>query len=131
MVAMADSQIGKLSGGQLQRILIARALVTEPKILLLDEPTANLDPSGGQNLYELLARLKKDMTVVLVSHDIGVISEHVTSTACVNRRLLQHHGPVPPRDFVEKTYKCPVHFIPPRPSDYECEHHNTLGDADD
>jgi zinc transport system ATP-binding protein len=99
--------------------LIARALVAQPKILLLDEPTANLDPTGGHNLYELLSELKKEMTVVLVSHDIGVISSYITSTACVNRRLYQHPGPVPPRDLVEKTYKCPVHFIPPRQSDYD------------
>ncbi|MCP4606148.1 MAG: ABC transporter ATP-binding protein [Proteobacteria bacterium] len=117
MHAYAERQIGKLSGGQLQRVLIARALVTEPKILLLDEPTANLDPSGGHNLYELLAKLKKEMTVVLVSHDIGVISGYVNSVACVNRRLYQHTGAEPPRDFVEKIYNCPVHFMPPRPSD--------------
>ncbi len=118
----SQRQIGQLSGGQLQRVLIARALVTAPKILLLDEPTANLDPSGGHSLYELLAELKKELTVVLVSHDIGVISGYVTSTACVNRRLFQHDGPEPPREFVEQTYKCPVHFIPPRPSDIEHAH---------
>ena len=58
MARFADRQIGKLSGGQIQRVLIARGLVTEPEILLLDEPTANLDPTGGQTIYELLARLK-------------------------------------------------------------------------
>ncbi len=122
MLEYETRQIGKLSGGQLQRVLIARALVTQPRLLLLDEPTANLDPSGGHSLYELLAKLVKDLTVVLVSHDIGVISGYVTSTACVNRRLLQHAGPEPPRDFVEKTYNCPVHFIPPRPSEGKTDH---------
>lgn len=110
-------QIGRLSGGQLQRVLIARALVTEPRLLLLDEPTANLDPMGGQTVYELLDKLRTELTVVLVSHDIGVISRYLTTVACVNRRLFQHAGNEPPRDIVEKTYRCPVHFLPSRPSD--------------
>lgn len=119
MTAHLTRQIGQLSGGQLQRVLIARALVTEPKILLLDEPTANLDPEGGQSVYELLAKLASDLTVVLVSHDIGVVSGYVNSVACVNRKLYHHSGGEPPREFVELVYNCPVHFLPPRPSDFE------------
>ncbi|MDJ0766095.1 MAG: ABC transporter ATP-binding protein [Myxococcota bacterium] len=114
MLPHKDRQIGKLSGGQLQRALIARALVTEPDILLLDEPTANLDPHSGQTIYALLAKLKERMTVVLVSHDIGVISTFVTAVACVNRRLYQHKGGEPPQDLLEKTYNCPVHVMPTR-----------------
>ncbi len=117
MLELATRPIGHLSGGQLQRVLIARALVTRPSILMLDEPTANLDPQGGQTIYELLAKLKEEMTVLLVSHDVGVISRYVSSVACVNRKLFQHAGSEPPRYIVEQTYNCPVHFIPPRHND--------------
>ena len=79
-----------LSGGQRQRVLIARALACEPELLLLDEPTASLDPGVQDELYELLHRLKERMTVVLVSHDVGTVSQHVDRIVCVNVRVAQH-----------------------------------------
>ncbi|MCU0661770.1 MAG: ABC transporter ATP-binding protein [Myxococcota bacterium] len=114
---LVDRQLGKLSGGQLQRVMIARALVCEPSVLLLDEPTASLDPEIGHGVYELLAELSHRMTLVIVSHDIGVVSGYVTSVACVNRRVFYHPTSDVPRDLVEQLYHCPVHFMPPRPSD--------------
>jgi zinc transport system ATP-binding protein len=79
-----------LSGGQRQRVFIARALACEPKLLLLDEPTASLDPAVQDDLYDLLGRLKKRMSVVLVSHDVSSVSQHVDKVICVNITVAQH-----------------------------------------
>lgn len=95
-VKMSDfrnEQIGNLSGGQLQRVLIARALSRKPKLLLLDEPTASIDPEMQSLFYELLKKIRKEMAVVLVSHDVGVVSSYVETIACLNHRLFSH-GPV-------------------------------------
>ncbi len=83
-------RIGQLSGGQRQRVFIARALVSQPQILLLDEPTAHLDTKGQNDLYALLAGLNRDTTIIVVSHDLLVLSSHVKSVACVNRQLHYH-----------------------------------------
>jgi zinc transport system ATP-binding protein len=108
---LADRPIGKLSGGELQRILVARALVTNPRLLLLDEPTSSLDPAGGRGLYGLLQDLSSRMTVILVSHDIGVIAQHVESVACLDHRLHYHPSGDITRETIEATYGCPVDFI--------------------
>ncbi len=79
-----------LSGGQRQRVLIARALACEPEMLLLDEPTANLDMRVEEQLYELLRRLNERLTIVLVSHDVGFVSQFVTRVVCVNRTVQVH-----------------------------------------
>lgn len=81
---------GSLSGGQRQLVLIARALVGTPRILLLDEPTANLDPGVEESFYALLQRLRGDMTIVLVSHDVGLVSEQTEQVVCVNRKVDTH-----------------------------------------
>jgi zinc transport system ATP-binding protein len=82
--------VSQLSGGQLQRVIIARALVSDPELLLLDEPTSDIDPHGTFCFYEFLERLNRHMTIVIVSHDIHIIATRVKSIACVNRRL--HHN---------------------------------------
>jgi zinc transport system ATP-binding protein len=79
-----------LSGGQQRRLLIARALAAEPKILLLDEPTANLDLYAEKELYELLKKLNRELTIVLVSHDPSFVSDFVKRVICVNCELHEH-----------------------------------------
>ncbi|MHB8079552.1 MAG: metal ABC transporter ATP-binding protein [Candidatus Krumholzibacteriia bacterium] len=84
-----------LSSGQKQRVLIARALACAPRLLLLDEPTANLDLHVEGELYELLRELNRRLTVVLVSHDLGFVSRYVRTVVCVKRRVAVH----PPREI--------------------------------
>ncbi|RKZ18875.1 ABC transporter [bacterium] len=87
---LAKRRFSDLSGGQRQRVLIARALACEPGLLLLDEPTASLDPGVQDDLFELLNRLNDRMTVVLVSHDVGVVSQYVDKILCVNGAVDEH-----------------------------------------
>ncbi|HPN37607.1 MAG TPA: metal ABC transporter ATP-binding protein [Melioribacteraceae bacterium] len=103
--------INELSGGQKQRVLIARALVSSPKILLLDEPTASVDTKNGRTFYELLKELNKNITIVLVSHDIGVLSQYVTKIACLNKNLVYHDSKEISHEMLEETYHCPVDLI--------------------
>jgi zinc transport system ATP-binding protein len=87
---LQDRPFSALSGGQRQRVLIARALACEPELLLLDEPTASLDPGVQDDLYDLLRKLNQRMTVILVSHDVSVVSRHVNKVLCVNVQVAQH-----------------------------------------
>jgi zinc transport system ATP-binding protein len=88
----ADRPVGRLSGGEQQRIFIARALVREPCLLILDEPTTGVDAGTEEQFYDLLSRLNKTegITIVLVSHDIGIANRHITKVACLNRKLVYH-----------------------------------------
>jgi zinc transport system ATP-binding protein len=87
---LASRQIGTLSGGQLQRVLVARALVGEPRLLILDEPTANIDQRMEGEIFDLLRELNARMTILVVSHDVAFISAYVTRVACLNRTLVCH-----------------------------------------
>ncbi|MBA7486287.1 Manganese transport system ATP-binding protein MntB [subsurface metagenome] len=111
MLDLKDQQIGKLSGGQLQRVFIARALLTEPRLLLLDEPMASVDTVMQTEFYELLERLKQRMAIVLVSHDIGAVSVYVDKIACLNHQLFYHGSKEISPEVLEATYKCPVQMI--------------------
>ena len=111
MLDYKDRQIGKLSGGEQQRIFIARALVTEPKLLLLDEPTTSVDPNMQAAFYELLEKLRQDMAIVLVTHDLSAVSTYVNKIACVNRQLFYHGSKEVSAEALEKTYKCPIQLL--------------------
>lgn len=111
MAHLWDRPIGTLSGGELQRVLIARALVSNPKLLLLDEPTANVDLPVETEFFELLERIRRDMTVILVTHDIGVISAYVEKIACLNRKLYYHGTKEIRPEDLEAVYGCPVDLI--------------------
>ncbi len=92
---LADRPIGALSGGQWQRMLIARALATEPEVLILDEPTAGLDVHMTEGIYELLNRLHRQLgvTILLSTHDISVLTELVDRVICLSKRLVAHGRP--------------------------------------
>lgn len=111
MYDLRKKHISSLSGGQKQRTFIARALVTEPRLLLLDEPTASVDAKIQKNIYRLLSDLNRKMTIVLVTHDVGIISSHVGSVACINRHLFKNDEPVITKEMLEESYQCPVDLI--------------------
>lgn len=90
MEAHGRTLYARLSGGQRQRVLIARALCGGPDLLLLDEPTANVDQRAGEAFYELLRRLNERMTILIVSHDVGVVAQLVKTVICVNRSVASH-----------------------------------------
>lgn len=111
MLDCKDRQIGRLSGGEQQRVFIARALATSPRLLLLDEPTASIDPNMQAEFFELLERLKQSMAIVLVSHDISAVSIYVDEIACLNHRLFYHGSKEVSAEELEKTYHCPIQLL--------------------
>jgi len=111
MLEYKNRQIGELSSGQLQRVYIARAIARDPKLLLLDEPTASIDPEMQQSFYELLSKLKKKMAVILVTHDISVVSVYVDSVACLNRQLFYHGSSEAALKKLEQVYGCPIELL--------------------
>ncbi len=104
-------RIRELSGGQRQRVFLARALVSEPKILFLDEPTSNIDTQGQSAFYDLLKELNNYTTILIVSHDLMVLSSYVRSVACISRQLIFHEAPEITKDMIEMAYHCPVELI--------------------
>jgi zinc transport system ATP-binding protein len=111
MTNYEDEPISALSGGQKQRVFIARALVSDPDILLLDEPTASVDRKLEKGIYSLLKELNDKMAIVVVTHDIGVMSSYVTKVACLSGELYTSNEPYLEKGMLEDSYRCPVELI--------------------
>jgi zinc transport system ATP-binding protein len=107
---MEHSSLAELSGGQLQRVFLGRAIIGNPRLLLLDEPGNFVDSTFESDFYEKLKELNSRMAILMVSHDIGMISSHVKSYACVNRKLHYH----PSSEISNEqllAYGCPIQLI--------------------
>ena len=108
MKKFSNRRIGELSGGQKQRVFVARALVTDPELLFLDEPTASIDTKGQNEFYKLLNELNERITIIVVSHDLMVVSGYIKSVVCVNRRLHYHGHAELTGEMIEMMYDCTV-----------------------
>ena len=112
LTGLVDRHIGELSGGQRQKVLLARALVSDPEILFLDEPTASIDATGQNEIYEYLKMLNdRGTTIVLTTHNVGAISTYIKSIACVNRHFHFHPDGKLDEDDLKATFGCPVDLI--------------------
>jgi len=107
---LKDITIGELSGGQMQKVLLARAIVSSPRLLILDEPNTFVDNQFEGELYEILRQLNNEMAVVMVSHDVGTISSYVKTIACVNRNLHYHRSNIISEEQLA-SYNCPIKLI--------------------
>lgn len=101
---------GELSGGQRQRVLLSRALISDPKLLILDEPNTYVDNKFEGELYELLNKINSNLAIIIVSHDIGVITQYVKTIACVNYHLHYHQSNIISNEQL-LDYNCPIQLI--------------------
>ncbi|MBP3533201.1 MAG: ATP-binding cassette domain-containing protein, partial [Alistipes sp.] len=107
---IADRQIGEISGGQLQRTLLCRAIILSPKLLILDEPANFVDNRFENELYTLLRRLNEKMAIVMVSHDVGTITSVVKNIVCVNRSVHRHDSNIITQEQLDN-YQCPIQIV--------------------
>lgn len=107
---LENKNIGSLSGGQMQRVLLGRAIISDPQLLILDEPNTFVDNSFEHDLYELLKVLNKKLAILMVSHDMGTINSYVKTIACVNRNLHYHQSNIITQGQLE-AYNCPIQLI--------------------
>ena len=110
LTGMSESTLNELSGGQMQRVFLGRAIIGSPRLLLLDEPGNFVDTTFENDFYEKLKDLNKRMAILMVSHDVGTISSHIKSFACVNRSLHYH----PSHEITNEdllAYDCPIQFV--------------------
>ena len=128
---LADRSMKNLSGGQRQRVLIARALACDARLLLLDEPTASVDPGAERSLTNLLHKLNQHIAIVVVSHDVAFVSTHLKRVACLNRRLTCHNADEISEEMMALTYHGhvrAVHHDPQCPlGDAGCDHNHDGG----
>ncbi|OPL09515.1 MAG: ABC transporter [delta proteobacterium ML8_F1] len=109
--ALHDRQISQLSGGQMQKVLLARALMTDPDILILDEPTSSIDAESRTEIYGILNRLKGEKTIILISHDMGSVSSYIDAIACLNVTMEFHEDGKITEASLNHIYGCPVDLI--------------------
>ena len=107
---IAKKPVGELSGGQMQRVFLGRAIISDPKLLILDEPDTYVDNQFESELYQKLKELNKNMAIMLVSHDVGTICTHVKSIACVSRQVHYHPSNIISPEQL-KSYNCPIQII--------------------
>lgn len=106
-----NNAIGELSGGQLQRTLLGRALVSNPEVIILDEPNTYIDKRFESKLYSLLDEINKECAIILVSHDIGTVLKNVKSIACVNETIHYHPDTEISEEWLEKHFGCPIELL--------------------
>jgi zinc transport system ATP-binding protein len=104
LTGLEKRPIGALSGGQLQRVLLARAVVSRPDVIMLDEPNTYIDKRFQEQMYQMLADLNKESAIVIVSHDIAETLANVKHVACVNRKLHYHESPDIPKETLEEYF---------------------------
>ena len=101
---LSQRPIQSLSGGQMQRVLVARALAAEPEILLLDEPTANIDQRAEKDIFDLFKSINERMTILIISHDIGFVSDYINKVFCLNKTLVCHDSSPVTSDTIHTLY---------------------------
>ena len=107
---LAKATLNELSGGQMQRVFLGRAIIGDPKLLLLDEPGNFVDATFENDFYEKLRMLNNRMAILMVSHDVGTISSHIKSFACINRYLHYHpSNEITNEDLL--AYGCPIQLV--------------------
>ncbi len=111
LTALINKSIGNLSGGQLQRALLGRAIVDHPSLLILDEPNSYVDKHFESSFYKLLEEINQDTAIIMVSHDVGTVISMVKNIACVNNGLHYHSGSNITSDWLEKSYSCPIEIV--------------------
>jgi len=107
---LASKPIGELSGGQMQRVFLCRAIITSPRLLILDEPNTFVDNQFEADLYATLRELNKLMAIMVISHDVGTISYFVKTIACVNKYLHYHPSNIITEQQLA-SYGCPIQII--------------------
>lgn len=107
---LANKPVGRLSGGEMQRVFLCRSLISEPELIILDEPDTYVDNMFEKELYEVLRELNERMAILLVSHDVGTITSYIKSIACVNKQLHYHPSNIITENQLA-SYNCPVQLI--------------------
>jgi len=109
---LKNRQIGELSGGQLQRVLIGRTLVNNPDVLMLDEPTSNLDSEAKREIFEILKELNKNKTILVITHDMEYVYKYIDSIACLNQGIHYHDEDESiTEDSLKDVYNCPINLL--------------------